>query len=95
MAKLRGRDALVRDVQESRLATCAIGLRGSMVIAEKAADPLGAPNPTRLKLTLHTADQLVVGPLMVALAMVVDCDVGERSGSAANPKESFDPCIAP
>jgi hypothetical protein len=68
-----------RNVQEVRLALWAVGLRGSIVITEKATHPLAAPHAPALRPNLRSVDQFVAKPLVVALAMVVEHEVGERT----------------
>jgi hypothetical protein len=40
---------------------------------------LAAPHAAAVRLNLYAVDQFVAKPLMVALAMVMDCEVGERA----------------
>jgi hypothetical protein len=54
-------------------------LRGSIVIAEEATHPLAAPHAAVLRLNVHAVDHLVAKPLIFALAMVVDHEVGEHT----------------
>ena len=67
-----------RNVQPFRLTTWVVGLCGS-IITEEATNPLAAPDAAVLRLNLNAVDQLVAKPLMVALAMVMDHEVGERT----------------
>ena len=45
---------------------------------EEATNPFAPPDAAVLRLNLHAVDQLVAKALMVALAMVMDHEVGER-----------------
>ena len=56
-----------------------IGLRGSIVITEEATHPLAPPNAAVLRLNLHAVDQFIAEALMVALAMIVGHELGERA----------------
>ena len=50
-----------------------------MVITEETTHPLAAPHAAAPRLNLHAVDQFVAKPLMVALGMVMDHEVGERA----------------
>jgi hypothetical protein len=67
------------NVQQVRLALWAVGLRGSIVITEQATHSLAALHAPVLRLNLHAVNQFVAKPLTVALAMVMDQEVGERT----------------
>jgi hypothetical protein len=68
-----------RNVQQFRLATWAVGVRRSIVITEEATNPLTAPDAAVLRLNPNALDQLVAKPLMVALPMIMDHEVGART----------------
>ena len=50
-----------------------------IVVAEKATDALAPPNPPAGMLASNTIDQLVAEALMVAVAVVVDDELRERT----------------
>jgi hypothetical protein len=51
----------------------------TVVVVEKATDALRAPNAAAVMLASTTVDQFVAEPLMIALAMIVDEELGERT----------------
>jgi hypothetical protein len=68
-----------RSVQQFGLAPWAVDLRGSIVVTQETTYPLAAPHAAVLRLNLQAVDHLVAKPLVVALAMVMDHEVGERT----------------
>jgi hypothetical protein len=62
----------------------AVGLRVSIVITEEAIHPLAALQAAVLRLNLKV-NQLVAKPLMAALAMVMDHEVGECTPECRSP----------
>jgi hypothetical protein len=57
----------------------AIALRRTVVVAEKAADALTPPNGAGAMLVSDTVNQVVAETLMIAFAMIVDQELGERT----------------
>ena len=71
-----------------------VGLRRPIVITEETTDPLAAPHAAALRLNVHAVDQFVAKPLVVALAMVTDREVGERAPEVPlTQQKSADPGI--
>jgi hypothetical protein len=68
------------------------GLRRTVVVAEKATDPLAPSNPPSSDLA-STIDQLVAEALMVAFAVVVDYELRERATEVALTQR-YDPVQA-
>ena len=56
-----------------------IALRRTVVVAEKATDALAPPNGAGVMLVADTVNQVVAETLMIALAMIVRDELGERT----------------
>jgi hypothetical protein len=57
----------------------AIALRRSVVVAEEPADALPPPNGAGVVLVSHAVNQVVAETLVIAFAMIVDQELGQRA----------------
>ena len=56
-----------------------MGLRRTIVVAEKATNALASPNAPAARLVADTVNQAVAETLMIAFTMIVDRELGERT----------------